>query len=93
MLNEIRHVLKPGGCCVVTMPNLAAFGRRLLLLIGGNPHIEISFTGDAAGHIRYFIRGTLIELLNKHGFTVDVFQSDVVNFNASGAINSTQLAR
>jgi 2-polyprenyl-3-methyl-5-hydroxy-6-metoxy-1,4-benzoquinol methylase len=93
MLEEIRRVLKPGGSFVVTTPNLAAFGRRMLLLIGGNPHIEISFMGDAAGHIRYFIKGTLTELLNKHGFTVDVFLSDVVNFNASGAINSTRLAR
>ena len=92
MLKEIKRVLKPGGAFVVTTPNLAAFGRRLLLLAGGNPHIEISFMGDAAGHIRYFIKHTLIELLKTHGFTVDVFKSDVVNFNASGALNSTRLA-
>jgi SAM-dependent methyltransferase len=93
MLSEIARVLKPNGVFVVTTPNLAAFGRRLLLLLNQNPHIEISYTGGAAGHIRYFIRQTLIEILNKHGFTCDVFCSDVINFNATGSLHSYSLAR
>ncbi len=93
MLSEIRRVVKPGGAFVVTTPNLAAFGRRLLLLLNRNPHIEISFTGGAAGHIRYFIRQTLFEILEKHGFRVDVFCSDVINFNATGSLCSYRLAR
>lgn len=92
MLSEIRRVIKPTGCFVVTTPNLATLGRRLLLLAGRNPHIEISFTGAAAGHIRYFIRQTLFDILEKHGFVVDVFRSDVVNFNASGSLCSYKLA-
>lgn len=93
MLSEIFRVLKPGGLFVVTTPNLAAFGRRLLLLLNRNPHIEISFTGEAAGHIRYFIRRTLFDLLQKHGFAVDVCCSDVINFNATGSLCSYALAR
>jgi len=93
MLSEINRVLKPGGTFIVTTPNLATLGRRLLLLFNKNPHIEISFTGGAAGHIRYFIRSTLVELLKEHEFEVTNFVSDVVNFNASGALHSYGLAR
>jgi len=93
MLSEIGRVLKPAGVFVLTTPNLAAFGRRLLLLLNQNPHIEISFTDGAAGHIRYFIRQTLFDILGKHGFTVEVFCSDVINFNAAGSLHSYWLAR
>lgn len=93
MLAEIFRVLKPGGHFVVTTPNLAALGRRVMLLLNINPHIEISFTGAAAGHIRYFVKSTFYGILEKHGFKVEVFRSDVVNFNASGSTRSFTLAR
>ncbi len=93
MLSEISRVLKPNGKFVVTTPNLAAFGRRLLLLLNRNPHIEISFTDGAAGHIRYFIRQTLFAILEKHGFIVDAFCSDVINFNSTGSLCSYKLAQ
>ncbi len=93
MLSEINRVLKPSGVFVVTTPNLAALGRRLLLLMNKNPHIEISFSGSAAGHIRYFIRSTLFELLRAHGFEIADFVSDIVNFNASGSVCSYGLAK
>jgi len=93
MLSQIYRVLKPNGVFVVTTPNLAALGRRLMLLANRNPHIEISFTGEAAGHIRYFIRQTLVDILTKHGFRIDAFKSDVVNFNATGSLCSYKLAR
>ena len=92
-LEEIHRVLKPGGRLVLTTPNLAAFGRRILLMLNKNPLIEISFTGNAAGHIRYFIKQTLIDILAKHGFKVKIFTSDVVNFTASGKVNSVLMAK
>jgi SAM-dependent methyltransferase len=58
-----------------------------------NPHIEISFTGDAAGHIRYFIKSTLVGLLEAHGFSVEVVTSDVVNLSGSGRLYSRRLAK
>jgi len=92
LLDEIYRILKPGGTLIVTTPNLAAFGRRLLLLLNRNPNIEISFTGDAAGHIRYFIKRNLFDLLSRHSFVPVYFTSDVVNFNRAGNLRSHFLA-
>jgi len=93
LLDEVFRVLKPSGHLVVTTPNLAAFGRRLLLLVNRNPNIEISFTRGAAGHIRYFIKRTLFDLLRHHSFEPVYFTSDMVNFNRRGTIRSCWLAR
>jgi len=93
MLAEIHRVLKPSGFLVVTTPNLAAFGRRMLLLLNRNPNIEIAFTGSAAGHIRYFIKRTLFDILAAHSLKATALTSDVVNFSRRGKIRSCWLAR
>lgn len=92
-LEKIKRVIKKDGYLVLTTPNLASFGRRLLLLFGKNPLIEVTCDRESAGHTRYFIHDTLATLLRTHGFKVDVFLSDVVNFNARGTLHSTSLAR
>jgi len=92
-LEEIRRVMKPSGSLVLTTPNLASFGRRTMLLIGKNPLIEASFKNEAAGHIRYFVKDSLFDLLKSHGFQIDTFTSDVVNFDNSGKRFSRKLAK
>jgi len=92
-LSEIHRVLKPDGFLVLSTPNLAALGRRLLLLFNRNPHIEISFRGGAAGHVRYFIKRTLVGLLEKNGFSVRCFTSDVINLSAHGGLRLVRLAK
>lgn len=93
VLKKIKKLLKPDGYLILTTPNLATLGRRLLLLFGRNPYIEIVFEEGWGGHIRYFLKSTLSETLKLYGFKVDFFTSDVVNFNSSGTLFSTWLAK
>jgi len=92
-LQKIAASLKSDGELILTTPNIAALGRRLLLLVNKNPHMEVSLEKDSAGHVRYFIKDTLIWLLEKNGFKVISFTSDVVNFNASGSVRCVWLAK
>jgi len=100
-LQEIKRVLKANGTIILTTPNLATLGRRLLLLFGKNPIIETSCgkvvlgnrKEDAAGHIRYFVKDTLFELLESCGFRIDIFTSNIVNFNHTGKHYSVNLAK
>ncbi|MEK7595138.1 MAG: class I SAM-dependent methyltransferase [Patescibacteria group bacterium] len=91
-LQKIKKTLKKDGELIITTPNTAALGRRLLLLFGKNPHLEVSFEPYSAGHVRYFIKESLIWLLEKNGFKVTHYTSDIVNFNASGSVSSKTLA-
>ncbi len=92
-VGEAQRVLRNGGLFIVSTPNLAALGRRLMLLLGMNPHIEISYTGGAAGHVRYFTPKVFREYIESKGFRLQKLTSDVVNFNASGSIRTALLAR
>lgn len=92
-LEEIRRILKPGGKLLISTPNIASLGRRLLLLFGRNPLIELSPNDpESVGHIRYFTFKTLKIMLKKHKFDLINSQSDVVNFFSDGKIRSAILA-
>lgn len=91
-LSEIKRVLKPNGSIVLSTPNLATLGRRIMLLFGLNPLIDTSLR-NSAGHIRYFTYKSLKELLNYHKFKIINFASDVVNFNNKGNIKSYFIAK
>ena len=90
-LEEIKRILKKNGTLIITTPNLATLGRRLMLLFGINPHIETNLE-NSAGHIRYFTKKSLEELLNKHSFKIMYFCSDTINFTNNGQIKSNFLA-
>ncbi|MCM8770302.1 MAG: methyltransferase domain-containing protein [Candidatus Omnitrophica bacterium] len=83
-LEKIKRVLKPDGSLILSTPNLAALGRRLMLLFGKNPLTEVSLGNEAAGHIRYFVKESIFNLLKSHGFKIEFFTSDVINFNNRG---------
>ena len=83
-LQNIKGILKPKGILVLTTPNVAALGRRLMLLLGINPYLETTARPHEAGHIRYFTKADLSSLLKENGFHIDTFCSDIVNFTASG---------
>jgi len=93
-LEEIRRTLKTGGKLLISTPNIASLGRRLLLLFGANPIIELSPNEPGSvGHIRYFTFKTLRKLLKKHNFKILSSQSDCINFSNNGKIRSTILAK
>lgn len=93
-LEEIFRVLKPGGKLLISTPNIASLGRRLLLLFGANPIIELSPNeANSVGHIRYFTCRTLEKILEKHGFKTISFQSDCIIFSRNGKLKSAILAK
>lgn len=88
-LEEVRRMLKPKGYLLISTPNLASLGRRLMLLLGLSPIIEVSPNEiDSPGHIRYFTFKTLKRLLGKHGFEILVKRSDVLNLTNDGVVRS-----
>lgn len=92
-LNEINRVLKRNGTLILTTPNIASLPRRIFLSLGKNPLIEYCSDDGNAGHIRYFVKKTLCELVETSGFKIDRFTSDVLNFNASGNFCSKSIAK
>lgn len=94
-IDEIKRILKADGFLVLSTPNVASLGRRVLLLLGGNPYFEASFgypTEARAGHVRFFTKNLLLGFLEHKGFKVIKFTSDAVNFIPSGKIASKMLA-
>jgi 2-polyprenyl-3-methyl-5-hydroxy-6-metoxy-1,4-benzoquinol methylase len=93
-LKEIFSLLKKNGLLIISTPNLASLGRRLLLLLGKNPVIETGLIkNQTVGHIRYFVKSTLFVLLKRQGFKILEYKSDVVNFVPSGKIKSRLFAQ
>ncbi len=95
LLQEIKRVLKPNGALVLTTPNIAALTRRIRLLFGVNPDIEIGLIlpdgkTKSAGHIRYFTIKTLEKLLNRNGFFIDKWKSDYITLKS---LRLTKLAK
>lgn len=94
LLKEAYRILKNDGIFIVTTPNLASLGRRLFLLLGKNPVIEVSPKEEnAVGHLRYFVKESLSQLLKKHKFLTFKFTSDVINFDKRGMVRSSVLAK
>ena len=83
VIREIRRMLKDDGQIIITTPNIASLNRRIRLTLGDNPYIDIGVLNDdnkttASGHIRYFTFKNLKILLERNGFKVNDFTSDVI---------------
>ncbi len=81
LMDEIRRILKPGGVCVLSTPNLSAWHNRIALLLGYQPFLsQVSFRhapgrpgfvgGAGGGHLRMFTHRALLGFLTLHGFEV-----------------------
>jgi 2-polyprenyl-3-methyl-5-hydroxy-6-metoxy-1,4-benzoquinol methylase len=91
-LEEIKRILKPNGFLILSTPNIATLGRRLMLLFGINPLIDTSLD-QSSGHIRYFTKKSLADLLQKHNFQIQNFTSDSINFSNNGKFQIRILAK
>jgi 2-polyprenyl-3-methyl-5-hydroxy-6-metoxy-1,4-benzoquinol methylase len=82
LLQEIKRVLKPNGSLVLTTPNIAALTRRLKLLLGLNPLMDIGLISPqgekSAGHIRYFTKNSLNQLLKRNGFLLTNYKTEFI---------------
>jgi len=92
-LLEIARILKAKGKLVISTPNIASLGRRLLLLWGRNPLTETSITPPNAGHIRYFTLKTMAVLLQKYNFKIIQKFPDIINFSNRQNLDSKTLAK
>lgn len=93
-LKDIYRLLKPSGYFLISTPNIASLGRRLLLLFGKNPLIETSPNEkNSSGHIRYFTFHSLESMLKKNNFNPILKCSDVVNFTNDGQYSTQVLPK
>jgi 2-polyprenyl-3-methyl-5-hydroxy-6-metoxy-1,4-benzoquinol methylase len=85
LLNKIHRVLKPGGMLLITTPNVASLGRRMMLLLGINPFLEystkyIDYVPSPVGHIRYYTHSDLRRQLLRNSYKRVITKGDRVNF-------------
>lgn len=83
-LQECKRVLKPAGLLVLTTPNLASLGRRLMLLLGLNPMTDTALRPEQAGHVRYFVGASIRHLLEDNGFRMERLEGDFISVTNSG---------
>lgn len=76
VIEEICRVLKPGGKLIITVPNLASFGNRLLVMLGLHPYGQ-EVRPRQGGYWRYFTFATLRALLHDHRFSIKTMESSV----------------
>ena len=84
LLLEVSRVLKPGGVCVLTTPNLASWANRFALLLGFQPYPtavspkhegagKLLFKGEEGqwGHIRVLTLRALKELVGQCSLRIE----------------------
>lgn len=91
-IRELKRIMKKDGILIITTPNVASLGRRVMLLFGMNPILEYKLSGGA-GHIRYFTFKDMKHFLRENGFDILVLETDTVNISFSGKIHWKYLGR
>jgi 2-polyprenyl-3-methyl-5-hydroxy-6-metoxy-1,4-benzoquinol methylase len=78
-LRELRRILKPNGCLLITTPNLLSLQNRLSFVTGRACYDTLEMPYDAleaeerighAGHFRVFSMPEVLDLLQRTGFHV-----------------------
>jgi SAM-dependent methyltransferase len=76
VIEDIQRVLRPGGKLIITVPNLASIGNRLLMMYGRPPH-ALEVRPCQGNYWRYFTFDTMRGLLEDHGFVILRMESSV----------------
>jgi SAM-dependent methyltransferase len=69
LLGECHRVLRPGGCLVLTTPNLAGLQDRAAFLFGRSPRHVDALHEYLHLHIRPFTKQSLLAALRQYGFS------------------------
>jgi len=70
LINEIFRVVRPGGCAIITTPNLVSFENRIRILLGIYP-IWVNYRLEGVGHVRAYTPKVLKKQLMEHGFKIE----------------------
>lgn len=94
LFEEVGRVLKPGGLCILTTPNLAGWPNRFALLLGFQPFptavsprheglgkLLLAEEEGQWGHIRVFTLRALTQLVGLYGFSIVRIEGCPVTLN------------
>lgn len=85
LLKEFRRLLKKNGSLVITTPNVAQLSNRIRFLFDKKLHyVE---TKIEAGHMRFFTKNSLENLLKENGFEVKKTVANYVYFPIIGPVS------
>jgi 2-polyprenyl-3-methyl-5-hydroxy-6-metoxy-1,4-benzoquinol methylase len=95
LLRNCYDILKPGGFLLLTTPNVASIGRRLMLLFGISPFLEYSpnlptNNLPSVGHIRYYTKDILYRQLVMNKYKGIEIVGDKINL---GIVLTPMIAR
>ena len=93
LLKDIYRVLQKDGKLIISTPNLASLGRRLLMLCGVNPYVENFLRPQEAGHVKHYTLKEFKYILEENEFIVDNIVGDCVMFSNSGEVYSNALGK
>ena len=79
LLLEMKRVLKKNGVLILTVPNIASWYNRVLMLFGFLPHYVESGSkksygtpfGLINGHVKAFTKKSVVEMLEANGFAIE----------------------
>ncbi len=95
ILSDMRRVLRPGGCLIISVPNIASLKKRVAMVCGRSPlqdPDEVMKRGwmHGYGHVHEYTRSELHMVLRRAGFRID--RTCGINFRVRDALAQHDIA-